>query len=257
MISIIICGYSEINQVLVIESITNTIGYAHEILYYKNVPQKGICSIYNELSQRAKGDIILFVHEDVIFETQNWGAHLINGHKNYDLLGIAGAKYKSHLPCSWSATPYKTYRLNQQYKYKTREKEYLFKEFLPGRNTEDLVIIDGVFISVKKEVLGKISFDEEMLGGFHGYDYDFCLQASNYFKLGMIKNILLTHKSDGKVDKAWMDAQIKICHKWQHKLPIYTSDIEISSIKAKYYSIKQALRFALKFNMIFKLFKTP
>jgi hypothetical protein len=79
MISILICGYNETYERKIKSNIFQTIGCEHEILYYKNSNQKGICEVYNLLTQQASGEILCFIHEDTEILTPDWGSQIKEG----------------------------------------------------------------------------------------------------------------------------------------------------------------------------------
>ncbi len=48
-------------------------------------------------ASQAKFNIICFLHEDVLFRSQNWGLTLVSlfaDHPDLGLVGLAGSKYK-------------------------------------------------------------------------------------------------------------------------------------------------------------------
>ncbi|MFX4377337.1 glycosyltransferase, partial [Acinetobacter baumannii] len=62
-----------------------------------------ICSAYNEGAEKAKYDNLCFVHEDVVFRTNNWGQIALTEVKKFDLLGVAGSNYKSKAISGWAS----------------------------------------------------------------------------------------------------------------------------------------------------------
>lgn len=263
MISILICGYNPEHERKIRENIPYTVGCEHEILYYKNIEGKGICEVYNLLSKQAKGSILCFIHEDIEITTINWGVLLQKGHEEYDIIGVAGGKYKTKIPSVWSTTGYYCLNITQYFKYKTKKQEpkLLFHEHNSQRTIEDVVCIDGVFMSMKRSVIEKISFDSVNFKRFHGYDYDFCINAFQFFKLGVIKTLHLIHYSEGENNKEWMDAQITIYNKWKHILPIHTSDMTFNNkTYFEFLAYKQCIYKMnkykyLRWDLLLKLFK--
>lgn len=262
MISVLICGYNPDYERDVKASISKTIGTEHEIIYFQNVESKGLCEVYNLLAAQSKGEILCFVHEDLEFITNNWGPLLIDAHQQYDVVGIAGGKYKTRTPSVWSTTGHYCVNLVQRFRRQPqRAEETLFHEHHPSLDIEAAVCVDGVFISVKRLVLDQIQFDDHNFKGFHGYDYDFSINASQYFKIGISKKIQLIHFSEGENGPAWIDAQIVLHHKWKHYLPIYTKDLHYENPTAlEFLAYKQCIYKMKKFNyyrwdVLIKLFK--
>ena len=75
MISLIICSkYDHLSDNL-IRNIDQTIGTEYEIVHIDNSQhQYSIFSAYNEGVRRAKGNVLCFMHEDLHFHTDKWGA---------------------------------------------------------------------------------------------------------------------------------------------------------------------------------------
>ena len=66
-----------------------------------------------------------------------------------------------------------------------------------------VVLLDGVFLAMRKDLFDAVKFDET-LAGFHGYDFDISAQAviagyNNY----VVYDILLEHFSEGNRDAAY------------------------------------------------------
>jgi hypothetical protein len=117
-----------------------------EILAYTNPGDKPLSVIYNHALNQAKHDFIVFVHDDVIFESQNWGLQIIEHLQNsdYGILGIAGT---ASLPKSgiWWEDSLKTLgRVKHQRDGKTWISNYSgdFKHRIM-----QAVCVDGVFMS--------------------------------------------------------------------------------------------------------------
>ncbi|MFC3160373.1 Glycosyltransferase like family protein [Chryseobacterium arachidis] len=213
MLSIIISSYQKHYFDQLTKNISETIGdgFQYEIIQIWNPNLMSITKAYNSGAEQAKFENLLFLHEDLIFHTQNWGSLLID-HINQEstgIIGVAGSSYVPHAPSSWTVA-----------------EKYNFVNILQGnkKNTDYTTItsanklrtkvfaIDGVFLAVAKEHYKKILFDEDV-SGFHGYDLDFSLRASEKFDNYIINNILVQHFSSGNLDKTWLDANIRIKEK--------------------------------------------
>lgn len=224
MISIIICSVnSELLRQLQ-SNIADTIGIEHEIIAINNsVKKEGICAVYNKGGAMAKYPILCFVHEDVLFETQNWGQLVEQHFKQHKtgLLGIAGGDSKGFVPSSWSSS-FKSNEINIiQHSDKRGEAEHIVETYnnLPGTK-KNVVTLDGVLLCTKKEIFDQLKFDEVNLKGFHGYDIDYSLQVFCYFDVAVMFDVLVHHFSEGKPDKKWVDSAVQISRKWKKQLPV-------------------------------------
>src|SRR5262245_51650499 len=104
MISIVVCSNNLKLYQQFIKSVEQTIGVPHEIIRIDNEDhQYSICAAYNKGASLAKYEIICFSHEDLIFETNNWGEILITTFKDpgIGLAGLLGTCYFSLFPNNW------------------------------------------------------------------------------------------------------------------------------------------------------------
>ena len=106
MLSIIISSYQESLYSALEKNIAQTIGISYEIIKIYNPNKMGICEAYNIGASKAKYDFLLFIHEDILFHTKNWGELLINhlNKENTGVIGIAGSNYVPRTPSSWSVS---------------------------------------------------------------------------------------------------------------------------------------------------------
>lgn len=241
IISIIICSrYPDIAQTLK-DNISETIGVDYELVVIDNSENKySIFSAYNEGIRRAKGEILCFMHEDILYHTKDWGNLLIehfNSDEKAGLIGVMGTHFLPKTPSYWCDTEYVSGRLIQGFsendQYKTITEDH--NKYLNGFNSIDAVSVDGFWFSAQKEMFTKIHFDEISFKGFHFYEMDICMQVLNVgYKVKIIHNILIEHFSYGTGDKSFDKARSIFYKKWKNKLPIVRgidlSDDEIESI---------------------------
>src|SRR5690606_4999073 len=105
MISVIISYADAIKLNRVSANIAKTIGVEYELIAFDNRRgELGLCSLYNRGAEKAKFNLLCFMHEDVIFHTLEWGKAVTDHFSNTEglgLLGVAGSTYKSMAPSSW------------------------------------------------------------------------------------------------------------------------------------------------------------
>src|SRR5574344_1136126 len=105
MISCIICSRTPEISIQQRENIEKTIGVEYEIVVIDNSRNTyTIFSAYNEGVKRAVGDILCFMHDDIIFETNEWGITVEQILKQTEIgaVGVAGTHYLPNFPCYWS-----------------------------------------------------------------------------------------------------------------------------------------------------------
>lgn len=225
MISIIICS---VNQQLLDKltvNIEQTIGVAYQIIAINNQhTNDGICKVYNKGGENAVFPILCFIHEDILFETSNWGFIIIEHFKDtkIGLLGIAGGDTKGLVPSSWS-TSFISNEINV-IQHSAIDNDIAEHIVITEKNSyqthKKAATLDGVFLCTRKEIFNQCKFDESNLKGFHGYDIDYSLQVFSKYDVIVIFDILLHHFSVGKPDKTWVDSAFIISKKWRKQLPV-------------------------------------
>ena len=88
MISIIICSlHKEIDKSLAI-NIRTTIGIEYEIIYiYNDNNRFSIFEAYNIGTSKAKYSICCFMHDDIIYHSNNWGYSILHYFESNEKLG--------------------------------------------------------------------------------------------------------------------------------------------------------------------------
>ncbi|HSK74151.1 MAG TPA: glycosyltransferase [Pyrinomonadaceae bacterium] len=221
MLSIIIASCNEQNLANVEQSISQTVGIPYETVVIRNPNQKySLAEAYNLGAEKAKFDFLLFVHEDVVFHTKDWGKNLISHFENLPdagVLGISGTSYKTFAPGGWWNPNYSYLYVNhwQSFKFTERERELWRRQ---AEKAAEVICLDGVFLAIKKEVFNQIKFDKS-IKGFHGYDLDLSLAVSEKYKNYFIPDILLEHFSEGNVDDKWLETAFVLFKKWENVLP--------------------------------------
>ena len=226
MISIIISSQKRSLLEEVTKNIEATIGTPFEIISIENSGgKKGICEAYNYGASRAKFDILCFMHEDVSFETVDWGknvaVHLSN--REVGLIGVAGGDTKSLVPSSWSSSVFQSeISIIQHSKDASVKPRKIVKTGYPQNTAtiKNVACIDGVWMCTRKDVFEKCKFDEATFRGFHGYDIDYSLQVFSWYKVCVIFDVLLHHYSDGSYNKSWIESTVMVSKKWKEKLPL-------------------------------------
>ncbi|KRD07470.1 hypothetical protein ASE21_18465 [Flavobacterium sp. Root901] len=235
MISLIICSRTEALSPELAENINNTIGNQHELVLIDNSKSDySIFEAYNLGIKKSKGDILCFIHDDIIFHTKEWGLILESEFKenaNFALIGIAGSKVKTQYPTGWwdCENKYKVVNLIQHEKNKIEKQFFGFTD----DNLEEVLVIDGVFMALKSE---KDLFFDVDLTGFHNYDLSLsCKVKTRGKKIGVTKKILIEHLSIGVLNKDWLFSIKSFHNKYQQSLRSNNSTLEQQIFAGKKY----------------------
>lgn len=224
MISIIICNKNRTLDIRLEKNLSETIGVDHEIITIDNSRgQYSIFQAYNEGVRRAKGDILCFMHNDILFRSNNWGATteaiFASTHK-MGALGIAGGHFLPDYPCSWSTCKTTSYHVWQA-KYDNSAIEYGCSDYTKGKRLVEVASIDGLWMCIRRELFDSILFDDKFFSGFHCYDSDICMQILSIgYSIYVTFDINIEHYSNGSCNQQYYDNIELWYQKWQQYLPI-------------------------------------
>ena len=205
-----------------IEHIKETCGIKEiEILSYDNPNGTSLTEIYNKALIDSKNDIIVFCHDDIIFNTKKWGKRIIKHFEgsDYGILGMAGTRKLPETGRWWDDINQQGSNMvgivNHSNEGKTWESQYS-KSFI--NDIIPVVMVDGLFFGVDRTKIKK-NFNEEVKG-FHFYDVDFSFRNHlEEVKVGVITNIRITHKSIGETNEEWEKNRIKFVERYSSNLP--------------------------------------
>jgi len=190
-----------------------------EIIPIENPGKFSLTEAYNIILQKSTNDIVVFCHDDIYFEKNNWGNKVLKHFKRnpeYGILGVAGS---TRLPVSgkWWEDPKKMRGIvNHEHEGKKWESKYSPSL---GNKLDDVVLIDGLFMVINKKTIKK-TFNEDVKG-FHMYDVDFCFR--NFIedvKIGVMYDIRITHLSIGQTNQQWENNRKRFADLNSDKLPL-------------------------------------
>jgi hypothetical protein len=221
MISIIICARKKEISPELKENIGATIGIPYEVVWIDNSENKhSIFTAYNEGVSRSRHELLVFMHDDVLYHTQDWGQKVIDHFRDEKVgaIGVAGTPYLSYTPGGWWSSGVGYLHLLQS---DNRDSEPFLQNFFPASNTAEVVALDGVWFCIRKNIFITVRFDEDTFKGFHFYDVDTTLQVyCAGYKLLCIKDVLIHHLSMGMLDGKWVENALLFNNKWKSQLPI-------------------------------------
>ncbi len=223
-ISIIICSQKVVLERTFENNIQETVGCDYELIVINNSDNKySIFEAYNVGILKSTSPYLVFIHEDLVFHTTNWGNHVIQlfeEQPKFGLLGVAGSRIKTKTPSGWwdCENNYKLVNIIQHHNNGSVETQQMgFKDI----HLEEAVIIDGVFLAYRK--LKDVKFNES-LKGFHGYDLNICFEVLlKGYKIGVTNLVLIEHFSIGTINLEWLKTNIQIHDLYKKLLPVTVS----------------------------------
>lgn len=226
MISVVICSrHSDIPQKLK-DNISNLIGLEYELIVIDNSSNKySIFTAYNEGVSRSRYPYICFMHEDILFRTENWGMNIVKHFedKTIGLIGMAGTHFLPKFPAYWTHSPFiSEHNLTND---KGQIIECFKLDFFKGNDILDVVACDGFCLFVRKDLFEVIAFDEKTFTGFHYYDMDICMQVlANEHRVCICNDVLVEHFWSDSYSKRSLDSFYKnqkiFFDKWKESFPI-------------------------------------
>ncbi len=155
-----------------IKQIKSTCGVKNiDIIQIINDGEMSLTQAYNKGLEKAENDIVVFCHDDIIFNTKNWGRKLksiFDKNPEYGIIGIAGTT--DLVDGRWWTIKESMNGIVSHQHEGRRWTNYYSKD--QGRKITDMVVLDGLFFAIDKNKI-KHTFDEDF-DGFHFYDLSFC-----------------------------------------------------------------------------------
>ena len=266
MLSIVICSRTpQINKLLQ-ENIEATIGVVYELIIIDNSNNEyNIFSAYNKGVSLSQYGIVCFMHDDIVFQTSGWGNEVVDRFQDEQLgaIGVAGSPYYPLLAGPWWSGGLVTKNIVQDASLHKLSYASPVNEQLP------VLVLDGVWICIRKSLFSTISFDEKRLKGFHLYDVDISLQVhAGGYLLATVYDIVIEHASRGVMNKNWMENCLAVQKKWANQLPLCIIPISYAQeIKYDYRALQefmevqgnngitkmQSLQFAMQQILVYRL----
>lgn len=212
--------FSEERNVEFIKHIENTIGVKHRVVCYPNFNQYSLPELYNTAVNEYSADniVMVFCHNDIIFQTKNWGKLLLTkfNSTDYQIIGVAGTTYLHETGVWWQDKSKMVGVVEHTDGYNRWVSEYSKPQ---AGKIQPVVAIDGLFMAIDCDVLEK-HFDEDFRG-FHFYDLPICVNTyQDGFNIGVTTDIRILHNSIGEVNEQWETNRLQFSEKYKEDLPL-------------------------------------
>jgi len=184
---------------------------------------KSAASALNNGGRIAKGDYIMFVHQDIDLPSPDWLEKVEEIISKISDLGIAGVAGMSE----------KGKNNEERGRGYISDSGEIWKCANPVKEPEEVQTLDECLFIIPKSVFSKIQFDEKIFDGWHYYAADYCLSVRE--RLGLKAYVIpafVFHRSPRKNVKDILKYQIRLYRKHKKYFPkIFTTTGEISSRK--------------------------
>ena len=172
-------------------------------LFFNTQNKKGLSEAYNKfLYDNPIYDMVIFIHDDMWIDDAGFITKLIDAHKEYDIIGLAGglspvlkAPALWHLMCGgFHGGNLRGFAGH----YLSDGKTTNITNF--GPSPARVAIIDGAFMSVNIKRANDVGWKFNESYTFHHYDLSSCIDANKKkLKIGVVP-ILTYHNSPGLLD---------------------------------------------------------
>jgi hypothetical protein len=230
-------GYStRVSNPQLIEYLKKSCGHPKtQVIEKVNNGEKNLSQVYNEIINESLNDIVVLCHDDLYFDTKNWGQKLkklFEKSTDYAIIGVAGTTEMPKSGMWWEDRSKMIGIVNHEHNGKKWESRYSdsFQNII-----KEVVVVDGLFIAINKNKI-KHLFDESV-DGFHMYDINFCFR--NYLenvKIGVTTNIRITHKSIGETNNSWEKNRVNFIKKYKDNLPSKVQYTNLKGLKILIYT---------------------
>jgi GT2 family glycosyltransferase len=165
----------------------------HEIIGIHDA--RSLAEGYNRGLQRARGEIVVFSHDDVTFLDKQFAQKIGARMQSWDVLGFAGASRLIY-PV-WFAARDHLYGAVCHWSHRAASRLYLT---IYGAQdwpvTGGIEVLDGLCLIARREVAEAVGFDSNTFDGWHLYDVDFSFAAHLAgYKIGVCSDIPYIHAS--------------------------------------------------------------
>jgi len=178
---IIIVDNSDVENSLRLSSVVRKLSeYTVLKTYYiRNVANVGVRHSLNQGWRESTGDIVLFMHNDLMIYEKDFDTKLKKAFLNNDELGAVGAFGAKAIG---SANIYKVpYEMSQLARGGNISNARMDKNIHGFRNLrrefENVAVFDGMFMCFKRELLQKVDGFDPITQTFHNYDNLMCIKS--------------------------------------------------------------------------------
>ncbi len=202
--SIIICSVDRAKFDAVVGNYRTLLGGSVEIIGIHDA--RSLCEGYNRGTRQARGDLLVFSHDDIEVLTPDFGERLKHHLSVHDVVGACGTNrlVKGEAAGHWMGAGWPHLRGLVAHHYPSWHEmagwyRVLVLDTLDEPASGGLQGLDGMFMAARREVLERCRFDEDTFDGFHLYDLDFSFSAYQAgFDVAVFRDISMIHYTYGE-----------------------------------------------------------
>lgn len=192
-------------------------GAPHEIVGIHDA--RSLCEGWSRGLARARGDPVVFCHDDIAVHAQGLAARLARHLDRYDVVGIAGTRRCVGMDWSEAGIDEAQGAIVQDRGDGARFCFYGADADESGDAVAGMQALDGVFLAVRRAAIESIGFDGDTFDGWHGYDADVTFRAHLAgLAVGVALDLPVVHYSRHVPDEARMRYHLRFARKHAERL---------------------------------------
>jgi len=175
---------------------------------------KSMCEGYNRGMLLAKGQYLIFCHDDIEFISNDITTALELSFKNSDIFGVMGTRLCLGLNFTMAGIPN---IVGLWVEEKAKNDFVIMASGVEGAILCGIQTLDGVLIGAHRTVAQKLEWDETTFDGWHGYDVDFSYRAYRAgFNVTVTCILPVIHYCQSDfMNNDFLNAEIKFFEKYQ------------------------------------------
>jgi hypothetical protein len=225
MISVITCTTKNTAGDLQERNVAKTVGTEHEYIAIDGSSGIGLAAAYNYAISQVRGDICIFIPDDVYFMKMNWGQILQNkfADQSIGMIGVAGTQYLFQDKCSLTAAgrPFIKGRIVQH----LENGDFFAVVYSQENGDFEVVACEGTFMAIPTELFQYVRFDDASFDGMHFHDMDMSMQMRRGRRVVVTTDIVVKKRSQAKFDKVWQHYGQIFLQKYAQELPASCTDL--------------------------------
>jgi GT2 family glycosyltransferase len=216
VLSVVICSIDAAKFAAVTANFRERLaGQPHELIGIHDA--RSLAEGYNRGLRQARGDVVVFSHDDVAIVSPDLAGALARALAQLDVVGVVGTTQviNAYWPAAgnphlrgWLSVPAADGRC------------FVNVYGVDGAISTGVQGLDGFLFAARREVATAVAFDAATFDGWHGYDIDFSFSAHRAgYRIGTTAEIAVVHASIGTYDDAWKRFADRFQHKHRAALP--------------------------------------
>ena len=179
---------------------------------------RSLCEGFARGFARARGDIIIFCHDDIELLDDCFAVRVAALLERFDVIGLAGTTCLGGASWFTSGWPHQQGIIAHRRPADTSYRVDVFG--LGGAVTGGIEALDGLFMAARRDVVERIGFDAATFDGFHLYDTDFSYRAHLAgYRIALAHEIPVIHASTGNMGGDWAVQADRFLSKFAGRVP--------------------------------------